>query len=175
LIALSIFSVVSIGIYSTFSSGMSVLRRVKNIDFSRQKVMLKSERIARQLRELPACRKQLFMGTATRLSLPEFADYLPCRVTYHYDSAKHSLMRTVDQLNDIISKEGKIILELKSKSLVFLPKIKEVKFSYLYLNLKTNTYDWVDAWAQDYLPLAVKISIFGEKQEYATTVFLPTA
>jgi prepilin-type N-terminal cleavage/methylation domain-containing protein len=175
LIAVSIFSVVSIAIYSTFSSGASVLRRVKNIDLSQQKILLKTEKLARELREQPGYHKQLFWGTKISISFPGSLDYFPCRVTYYFDSSSLCLMRVVDKLNDILTPEGKIDLELKSKPSVFLSRVKGIKFAYFYLDSKKNEYFWSEEWREDNLPVAVKFIITSQNQEYAATVFLPRA
>lgn len=175
LIAVSIFSVVSIAIYSTFNSGTSILRRVKNIDFIQQKILLKTERFSRELRESPGCRKQLFLGIKTKISFPGNSDYIPCRITYYFDNSSFCLMRVVDQLSQIITPEGKVDAQFKSKPVVFLSKIKEVKFSYLNLDPVKNEYSWIDEWRQDYLPAAIKLTVTSQTQEYVSTVFLPKA
>lgn len=173
LIAVSIFSVVSIAIYSTFSSGASVLRRVKNIDLAQQRILLKTERLTRELREQPKYKKPLFLGNKTKISFPGNLDYFPCRLTYYFDSSSFCLMRVADKLNDITAIDGKINPEFKSKPSVFLPKIKEVKFSYLFLDLAKNEYNWKEEWLQEDLPFAVKLVIVSKSREYETTVFLP--
>jgi prepilin-type N-terminal cleavage/methylation domain-containing protein len=173
LIAISIFSVVSIAIYSTFNSGASVLRRIKNIDFVQQKILLKTERFSRQLREMPVSRKPLFLGVGSKISFAGSSDYFPCRITYYLDPASSSLMYVTDKLDTIITSEGKVDAELKAKPEVFLAKVKEVKFFYLYLDLNKNEYIWTDQWQQDYLPVAVKFTITSQNQEYASTIFLP--
>jgi prepilin-type N-terminal cleavage/methylation domain-containing protein len=175
LIAVSIFSVVSIAIYSTFSSGVSVLRRLKNIDFVQQMILLKTERFSRELRELSGCRKQLFQGTKTKISFPGNVSYIPCRITYYFDSSSSCFMRVVDKLSQIITPDGKVDAQFKSEPLVFLSKIKEVKFSYLNLDLIKNQYNWTEEWPLDYLPVAVKVMVASQTQEYVFTVFLPKA
>jgi prepilin-type N-terminal cleavage/methylation domain-containing protein len=173
LIAVSIFSVVSIAIYSTFSSGAAVLRRVKNIDLVQQKILLKQERFARELRTQPSYSKQLFLGSKTKISFPGSVDYLPTRITYYFDPSSFCLMRAVDKLSQIITSEGKVEEGLKSEPLIFLPKIKEVQFSYLLFDLKKNEYSWLDEWLYDYLPVAVRLSIINGNQEYVSTILLP--
>lgn len=174
LIAVSIFSIISIAIYSTFSSGAAVLRRAKVIDLAFQKGLLKQERLSRELRQMIFCRKQLFSGDREKIVFCGIVDYIPCRLTYYFDSPTQTFMRNCDKLPDIIDPDGKVDAKLKSKSTVFLDKVKGVKFSYLYLDLKQN-YNWAEAWKEGHLPLAVKISISTESREYVTTVFLPTA
>jgi hypothetical protein len=166
---------VSIAIYATFNSGASVLRRVKNIDLVQQKILLKAERFAKELRELPGCRKQLFLGTNTKISFPGNSDYIPCRITYYFDNSSFCLMRVVDKLNQLITPEGKVDTNFKSEPKVFLSKIKEVKFAYLSLEPIKNEYRWIDKWSQDYLPVAVKLTITSQTQEYVWTIFLPKA
>lgn len=173
LIAVAIFSVVSIAIYATFSSGMAVLRRVKNIDLTQQRILLKTERLSRELREQPACRKQLFQGDKTKISFCANIDYFPYRLTYYFDSSANALKRVADKLSEIIDEEGNLDPELHSPPVIYLPKVKEVRFSYLYLDLNKNAYLWTDQWQQDYLPFAVKFIIFSEKQNYESTVYSP--
>lgn len=175
LIAVSIFSVVSIAIYSTFSSGLSVLRRVKYIDFKQQKILLKQERFSRELRESCQCRKPLFLGNKMKISFCGIVDYVPSRITYYFDNASGSLMRNSDRLMDIITSEGSVEPELKSKPTVFVSGIKGARFLYLYLDLKKKTYSWSEEWTEISLPIAVKMIISTEAREYATTVFLPGA
>jgi len=175
LIAVAIFSVVSIAIYATFSSGATVLRRVKNTDLTQQRILLKTESLSRQLREQPACRKQLFQGDKTKISFCANIDYFPYRLTYYFDSSSHALKRVADKLDEIIDAEGKLDPKLHSPEVIFLPQVKEVRFSYLYLDLTKNSYLWTDQWQQDNLPLAVKFIIFSQKQNYESTVYLPRA
>ena len=175
LIAVAIFSVVSIAIYATFSSGAAVLRRVKNTDLTQQRILLKAERLSRELREQPACRKQLFQGDKTKISFCANIDYFPYRLTYYFDSSSQALKRVADKLDEIIDAEGKLDPELHSPAVIFLPQVKEVRFSYLYLDLTKNSYLWTDQWQQDYLPFAVKFIIFSQQQNYESTVYLPRA
>ncbi len=175
LIAVAIFSVVSIAIYSTFSSGSAVLRRIKSVDLAQQGILLKTERLSRELREQPACRKKLFQGDKTKVSFCANINYLPCRLTYYFDSQALSLKRVADKLNEIIDEEGKLDSKLHSPATIYLAKVKEVRFSYLYLDLAKNAYVWTEEWQQEYLPQAVKFIIFTEKQKYESTVYLPTA
>jgi len=172
LIAVSIFSVVSIAIYSTFSSGVSILRRVKKIDFASQKMLLKAEKFARELRAQSAYKKQLFQGNKTRISFPGDKDKFPSRITYYLDGS--FFMRCEDKLDTIIT-EGNLDPELKAKPEIFMLKVKEVNFSYLYLNLIKNEYGWTDEWSEKFLPIAVKVLINTENQNYVSTIFLPTA
>ncbi|MDD5108527.1 MAG: prepilin-type N-terminal cleavage/methylation domain-containing protein [Candidatus Omnitrophica bacterium] len=176
LIAVAIFSVVSIAIFSTFSSGAAVLRRVKTIDFSRQKTLLKIERFSRELRILPDCRKHLFLGAKTKISFPGNVDYIPCRITYYFDSSALCLMRVVDKLSEIITSEGKVEAEFKSKPEVFLSNVKGIKLRYFKKpDINKNEYIWMDEWNQNYLPMpgAIELTINTDDQEYVSTIFLP--
>ena len=175
LIALSIFAVVSIAIYSTFNSGMTVLRRVRNIDLAQQNVLLKEERFAKELRQQVVLRKPLFSGAKDRISFGAIVDNTPGRLTYLFDSSAQALTRSFDALVGIIDSEGKVDPGLKSKPALFLSKVREIKFSYLYLDLTKNAYTWTEEWKEGFLPLAVKLNISTEKQNYATTVFIPAA
>ena len=175
LIALSIFSVVSIAVYSTFNSGLVVLRKVKDIDLAQQQMLLKEERFARELRQTVVFRKLLLLGAKDKLAFGAIVNEAPVKVTYFFDEQTNSLLRNCDTLADVIASEGKPDIKLKSKPAVFLSKVKEIKFSYLYFDLKKNACVWAEEWKQNFLPLAVKLEISTDKQNYVTTVFLPTA
>jgi len=175
LIAVSIFSIVSIAIYATFASGAGVLRRINNIDLVQQRILLKTERLSRELREQPACRKQLFQGDKTKISFCANIDYFPYRLTYYFDRSANALKRVADRLDKIIDEKGNLDPALSSAPAIFLSKVKEVSFSYLYLDLTKKDYLWTDTWQQDYLPVAVKFIISNEKQKYESTVYLPKA
>ncbi len=173
LIAVSIFSVVSIAIYSTFSSGAAVSRRIKNTDLTQQIILLKTEKFSRELRQQPACRKQLFYGDKTKISFCANIDHFPYRLTYYFDPSSNALKRVADKLIEIIGEDGNLDPEFHSPPVIFLPKVKEARFSYLYLDLNKNEYLWKDKWEQDYLPFAVKFTILTEKQNYESTVYNP--
>lgn len=173
LIAVGIFSVVSIAIYSTFSSGAAVLRRINNLDLAQQRILLKTEKLSRELREQPACRKQLFQGDKTKISFCANIDDFPCRLTYYFDGQTLAIKRVADKLSEIIDEEGKLDPQLKSPSKVYLSKIQEASFSYLYLDLTKNAYLWKEQWREDYLPLAVKLTVSSDKKKYESTVYLP--
>lgn len=175
LIAVSIFSAISLAIFSTFSSGASILRRVKDINFPRQRILLKAQRLARELREQPNYKKKLFQGSNDKVSFAGSQDYFPSRITYYFDSSRSSLMRCADRLDTIITAENTIDPELKASPEVFISQVKELKFYYFYLDLLKNQYSWTEEWPHDYLPIAVRFTIITENQNYDSTVFLPTA
>jgi len=154
---------------------MTVLRKVKNIDLAQQGVLLKEERFGKELRQTVILRKPLFLGAKDKLAFGAIIDDVPGRVTYLFDNSSKALLRSFDALSAIITSEGAVSPELKSKPAVVLSKVKEIKFSYLYLDLSKNAYIWVEEWKESFLPLAVKLNITTAKQNYATTIFLPTA
>jgi len=174
LISVGIFSVISIAVFSTFSSGLKVLRKTKMVDLARQKILLKEERFSRELRESGPCRKKLFSGKPAKISFSGTQNYLPCRITYYFDETTQSILRETDKLSDIIAAE-RDQTDLNPQRSVFMAKVENAQFFYLFLDLKKNNYIWKEEWKQDYLPVAVKLVIVSQGNNYATTVFLPTA
>jgi len=168
--------VVSIAIYSTFNAGLGVLRRVRNIDLVQQNFSLKEARFSRELRQVVRLRKLFLTGSKEKVSFGQIVDDRPCRVTYFFDITTGGLMRNVDNLADILTQEGTIDAELKSKPAVFLRKVKALNFSYLYFDSLKKVYAWVEEWERkDALPLAIKLNLTTDKQNYVQTVFFPTA
>ncbi len=151
------------------------MHKVKDIDLAQQSFIFKIERFSKELRQATRIRKFLLSGVKESVSFGEIVDDQPCRVTYYFDKLSQSLIRQADNLTDIFTEEKKIDPELKSKGVVFLKKVTEVKFTYLYLDPKKNVYTWAEEWKEAFLPLAIKLSISTDKQNYATTIFLPTA
>lgn len=172
---MSIFSVVSIAIYATFSSGAAVLKRVKNIDLQQQRILLKTEKLSRQLRQQPACRKLLFAGQADKISFCENIDDYPHRVTYYFNPQAKTLLQAADRLDEIIDETGKLDPELHGRPEIFLSKVTDVQFSYLYLDVVKNEYLWASEWKKIMPPVAVKFIIFMPQGKYESTVYLPRA
>jgi prepilin-type N-terminal cleavage/methylation domain-containing protein len=175
LIAVSIFSVVSIAIYATFSSGATVLKRVKNIDLQQQMILLKTEKLSRQLRQQSACSKLLFQGQSDKISFCENIDDYPYRVTYYFNSQAKALLQVADRLDEIIEETGKLDPELHGRPMIFLSKVTDMQFSYLYLDVVKNEYLWAQEWKKSMPPVAVKFVIFRQQEKYESTVYLPRA
>lgn len=175
LIVLAIFSIVSIAVYATLSSGLRVWRRAQEVSIPERKDLLRIEKLSRELRQTFDFKDIDFYGHKDRLQLPAIVDADIVRVTYSFDADKKILFRSVDKLADILAAEEKNET-LESKPLPYLSNVDKLSFSYFHFDLQKNGYFWKEDWVeQRNLPLAVKLDITVNKQSHATTIFIPIA
>jgi len=174
LITSAIFSVVSIAIYATFNSGMSVWRRAKDANGQQQKFMLKAEKFSRELRQTFTFKDIVFKATNNKIQFPSVIDSDISRITYFFDEQQKALLRGSDKLSDILAaaEEKK---QIETKLSPYLSDIDNMNFSYLIFDLQKNAYAWKDDWQQVTLPIAVKVSITAKNKTYVTTIIIPTA
>lgn len=169
---MAIFSLVSIAVYSTFSSGMSVWRLAMNTGSSN--ILLKTEKLSRELRQSFYFKDSVFSGTKDSLSFPSRINQEAFRLAYFFDPVKNTLLRSSDSLTDVIN-AAKKNEEVAQNPAVYLSEVKKLSFSYFYFDSIKGSYLWKDDWDSNFLPLAVKIEISGKDSYYAKTVFIPSA
>lgn len=177
LIVVAIFSIVSIAVYATFSSGLRVWRRAQDVNITERKDLLRIEKLSREIRQALNFKDIDFDGSKDKICFAEIVDSEITRITYFFDADKKMLFRSVDKLADILAaKEENETLE--SKPLPYLANIDKLSFSYLYFDLQKNSYLWKEEWVEEEqrnLPLAIKLEMTVNKQSHATTIFIPTA
>ncbi|MBU1090252.1 MAG: prepilin-type N-terminal cleavage/methylation domain-containing protein [Candidatus Omnitrophica bacterium] len=176
LIATTIFALVSIAVYGTFNSGMSVWRRANELNLEQRRFMIRLEKFSRELRQVFNYPNIDFLGSEDGLSFAQVLDSEIVRVTYYFDQDKEALLRGVDNLPDILElEEGE---ELRADLVSYLSGIDELNFSYFYFDIEEESYLWKEEWVKENsgLPIAIKLEITTkDKKNYAETVFIPTA
>jgi prepilin-type N-terminal cleavage/methylation domain-containing protein len=172
LIAVSIFSVVSIAIYATFNSGMTVWRRAKDTSGEERTFLLRTEKLSRELRQAFNSGDIPFSASKNKIQFPSIIDSDICRIIYSFDQNKKILSRSGDKLTDILAADKK---ELEPKFSSYLSGIDELTFSYLIFDLSKNAYTWKEEWKEGILPIAVKVTITAKAKTYATIVIIPSA
>lgn len=175
LIVTTIFSIVSIAVYATFGSGMRVWRRAQEINISERKVLLRMEKLSRELRQTFDFKDIGFSGYKDKLNFAAIIDGDIVRINYSLDASQKIIFCTVDKLADILESKEKNET-LQSKPLSFISAVDKLSFSYFYFDLQKNAYSWKEDWQEGSLPLAVKLEItVNNSSSYATTIFIPTA
>jgi prepilin-type N-terminal cleavage/methylation domain-containing protein len=172
LITVSIFSVVSIAIYATFNSGMTVWRRAKETNAQDRQFLLKIEKLSRELRQAFNYNDIVFTAGKDRIQFPSIIDSDICRIIYSFDGSKKIIFRSSEKLADILKTEK---AGLEPESSAYFSGVDNLSFSYLAFDMLKKTYIWQEDWKQDNLPIAVKISITTKAKTYATTIVIPTA
>lgn len=175
LIAVTIFAVVNLAVYSTFNSGMSIWRRIEKSNRKGLTNLMRIEKINRELRQMPVLNAVIpFSGTKNTLSFPAVIASQINNVSYVFDADKKMLYRAVDKSEDILNavKDGET---LEPRFASYLNGVNELSFSYFYFDLQKVSYQWKEDWQEAGLPIAVKLNIAIGDETYTSTIFIPVA
>jgi hypothetical protein len=150
---------------------MSIWRRVKDASMLERMVLLKIEKLSRELRQTFNFQDIAFIGSKEQIEFPQIIDSDISRVTYKLGPDNRKLFRIQVTLKDLLGEKEPVVHE----GVVYLSGIEKIDFSYFYFDLEKNSYSWKESWQGPGLPLAVKINISNDAKTYATTIFIPTA
>ena len=192
LISVAIVSLVGVAIYSVFANGVNAWRKgTENKSYARN-IRLSSEKLGRELRNAFKFSEIAFEGTDDSI---QFAGLISVQSEYDEDEEegeekgeqfRYELGRIAyfyDRKEDALCKEEKtfpqtVAQEEIEDGEVVIANVREIEFSYCYLDNATGSYEWKDDWdkeEQDTIPLAVKLEMtFKNKDKFSKTVFLPT-
>jgi prepilin-type N-terminal cleavage/methylation domain-containing protein len=169
LIASSIFSLVILGLYSAFQTGIFAYNRIDSAFNIYQTARILFNRMESDLKNsfIYSEDDSKFQGTGSGLEFFSAVDSFTestsvvaiCRIKYYLeaDSLKRSCQQGLDALQDGADIEGE---ELSAD-------VKEVSLQYAYSKgIKDKPFEWQDSWPQENvpeskktLPLAVKIKL----------------
>lgn len=172
LITVAIFSVISIAVYATFNSGMTVWRRAKETSGEERSYLLRIEKLSRELRQAFNSSDIAFSADKNKIQFASVIDSDICRVIYSFDQDKKILSRCNDKLADILAADKK---ELDPQFLSYLSDIDSLTLSFLIFDLSKNAYTWKEEWKESILPIAVKVTITSKAKTYATIIIIPVA
>lgn len=176
LIATTIFAVVSVAIYSTFSSGMSVWRRAGKLNMEEMKNLIKIEKINKELRQAVVFKKQSkgFLGFKQQLRFMAIIDSEISFVKYRFEENKKMLLREVRKAKDLRMAAEKNE-KLETAFVPYLDNVSDLSISYFFFDTIKGAYQWEQNYQEMGMPLAVKLDIIIGNEAYATTVFIPSA
>ncbi|MCX5696834.1 MAG: type II secretion system protein [Candidatus Omnitrophica bacterium] len=168
IMAVTIFSLVAVGIASSFFSGIKLWNKAKE-DIAAVSLFLSVDSIAGELRQSANVKPIGFEGSATDVSFPYVSGNAVLKVTYKFDPSSKRLTRATVPLKDIIAEseaqnyQGKEVLSLDDLTL-----------SYFYFDKISGKYLWKDNWAKnDGVFTAVKLHCRSGNEEFSRTVFIP--
>ncbi len=184
LIAITIFSVVAVSVYSVFSTGVKLWYKTSPLVQANQSARYFFNTISSDLKNtVPYLKKGVnFEGEGQRIS---FMTVVNCsgedkssgaevaRVTYYLDRSKKAVIRSVatkeEGLSDDLAVSSAILDGIDSKDFAF-------EFCYKRVSSPTDyEYEWDSAWADEdkdkgKIPRGVKVKAFG----YEKIIFIPT-
>jgi hypothetical protein len=177
LITTAIFAVASLAVYATFNSGIRVWRRAQDISSGQSKVLLKAEKMARELRQAFYYKDIPFAGSKDMVSFAQAQDSGMFRVTYSFDGTSNKMFRAQTGLSSIITEEREP-RQSETKAALFLADVDGIKFSFYAYNSETKTYIWKDGWTEEdngKIPLGIKMELTVKGQVYRGEIFIPAA
>jgi prepilin-type N-terminal cleavage/methylation domain-containing protein len=168
IIAVTIFSLVAVGVARTFFSGMKLWNKAKE-DISAAGLFLSVESIASELRQSANVKSIGFEGSATHVSFPLVVGNAILKVTYKFDLSTKRLIRTTVLLKDFIAEsEAQNCQEKEVLSL------DDFTLSYFYPDKVNGKYLWKDEWIKnDRVFTAVKLHVRSGNEEFSRTIFIP--
>ncbi len=171
IVAVTIFSIIALGIGSSFVSGLKIWDRARNTDLTRVDFLLTFEKVSRDIRQSVNVPLIGFEGTTSEFSFPVLADDSIVKVTYRFDPSEKTLIRRRALLKDVADKceEG----SFEEKDMLVL---EELAFSYFYYDSDKKVYKWSeqDGWIKSQgIPIAVKLRGKFKDAEFTKTTFIP--
>ncbi len=197
LISITIFALAGTAVYSVFASGMIAWRRGNKDKTYVRKVRIAAESMERDLKNTFDFSEIAFEGREdsvrfTALISNEFDSegdeseiyYEVGRMAYFYDKEKGALCKEEKNFPDISRKKEDSSIdwggEEDGKVKILFDNLRELEFSYCYLDNVTGSYKWKDDWKkeeQDSIPIAVKILMVFKKEmnqgDFEKLVFIP--
>lgn len=172
LIAMLIFSLVSISIYLSFNVGIRAWQKGEGSYRSRQEVRYLLGMVSRELRNAVNSQVIIFSGRPDSLSFCRAANGL-FRVTYEFDDGEKAAYRVLQTYKENASGGAGARSRLASG-------ISGIKFQYSYK--KDGKLVWGDSWQEDYkaVPFGVKVFLTlnpggsAEPLTVSRTVLIPT-
>ena len=175
LIAASIAAVLGLAIVATFAAGFKTYSKLKDNSLAQADVLLSFGKIEKDLRNTFHFSGINFTGDTRSISFAGYIDrnFSIGRISYLFNTNGGSLIKTKQPYsyalldNSTEDVDSKIIVSLKN-----------MVFSYYYLNSMTNQYGWYDSFdTPGGVPMQVRIkAVFQEGNEdfeQEKTIFIP--
>ncbi|MFH0840244.1 MAG: prepilin-type N-terminal cleavage/methylation domain-containing protein [Candidatus Omnitrophota bacterium] len=191
LIALSIFAVVAITLYSTFFAGISVWKRSGDTSSAYQDIRVVFDDIARDLKDMIYFTKDgesayAFIGASDKVIFMALEEYASAqmkpakevaRISYYFDAEK----------NEFVKKRAGILLGFdieKAEEDVLLEGVEDFQFEYCYYSGdEEEPYLWQDEWKDDEarVPRGIRITAVmntiksgADASKITRVIFIPT-
>jgi prepilin-type N-terminal cleavage/methylation domain-containing protein len=175
LMALVLFSLIGIKIFSIFSQGVTLWKREKEMYALHQKSRLFLELIAGELRNTVSFQPLDFEGKKNSISFLLFSNRYNtgnlCKINYYFDSQEQCLRRSYQTFSEIH-------LGKKGKDEKLTAGVEDFNISYAY-SKEQDDFDWKDYWeSKKDLPIGIKIHLklinkYGKSEKYSKTIYMP--
>ena len=181
LVSLSIFSIISLAVYSSFAGGVGAWRRAQEFNSIYQTARLLLDDMAHELKNAVTIAGTDFVGAPQRLSFVTVrqspyptgrpATHHLARITYEARRAEGSSGYFLFRLE---TTDIKTAQEERGEPEQMVGSISRLNFQYTYKNSKGEILPWKEVWeVSDAIPLRVKITLMVGDTRFTKTVFIP--
>jgi prepilin-type N-terminal cleavage/methylation domain-containing protein len=177
LIVTALLCVISIGIYSTFNSGIKIWQRL-NKEVPEQDVYIFFDKFASDLRNSLKFKGINFSGMENRFDFATIVNSTRMRqntvggVAYYYDPKAEAVYKEERDFACVYAGDKGVVKEM-------LKNIKSLEFQYYSYDSSKKEYIWQSVWFKENLPLAVWLQVEitdGEKVfKFSKTINIPVA
>jgi prepilin-type N-terminal cleavage/methylation domain-containing protein len=163
LIVTMILSVVSLAVFSTFSSGLEIWHRI-NRKTTNEELVIFCHRLRIDLSNSFKFTGIDFIGREDKLEFASLVNFPALttksvgQVIYELDEYNHALVRIKKDYSAIYTGQ-------EARPEQVLQSIKNIQFQYYFFDPKTKEYAWQDEWLKKELPLAVKLEVEFDDEE----------
>lgn len=161
LIAMSLVALVAVAVYANFESGIRVMK-VMSRPVSEEDTNIFFEKISSDLQNSFRYKKIPFSGLPERVSFPAPIRTEPSlggadaigRVSYAYDSSRHSVVRLQENVSQIYQ-------EKPGQPVSVLSPVQSLHFHYYRFDPSERKYSWVEEWkeTEEKVPRAVRVEL----------------
>ncbi len=176
-VSLTIFSVISLSIYSSFAGGISVWRKAQEFSSVYQTARLLLDDIAMELKNAVKVSGTEFNGGPRRLSFITF------RQGSHGASARRDsqIAKVTFEVRRDPSAAGYALfrrqasnLKVRGEAELIVGSLSSLDFQYTYINSVGELQPWAKVWKMnDELPIGVKITLNIGGTQFTKMVFIP--
>jgi len=173
LVVAVVFSIIGIGITTSFVSGVKIWRRSEDMARTYNSLILTLEKVSRDLRQsvvMPNIGFEAAAGdSAQEFSFPALIGTSIAKITYRFDLQEKTLLRNEVRYEDIIS--GKQKDNYTEKTML---KLDELQISYLYFDKVNNKAEWQDSWKkEDGVFRLIKLKGKYNGEEFTKIILIP--
>jgi len=165
-----IFSIIALGLGTTFISGMKIWDRARSGDFARYGLILDIETISTDFRQAIDFNTVPFEGKPQEASFPMVSGDSIFKVSYKFDPVAKALLKKQVKLKDA----GESIKESAEKGIEkTFSGWEDFSIRYFYYDSEEEKYDWKDTWdKEEGVFKAVRLEVKFEGEQFVKTIFI---
>lgn len=168
LVTIAILSVVIVGIFTMFATGINIWKKSQLHNVVINKFSIFGAWFSSELRNSILFPTFGFSGSETSVAFAYFNDEEISKVTYYFDSTEGKVYRSYISLEDLTAEKSASEREM-------LTDVEAAEFSY-YVSSGDEELNWQDTWEdKEELPKAVKIELIIKGSQFNTKVWMPLA